>query len=61
MKTRIVLYADEGMVLTNGKSYGRCIGLAETASPDDYYEITKEEYNEILASSQDEKAGGQTV
>lgn len=50
MKKRIILYADEGKILTNGKTYRRRVCLADTVSPDDYYEITKEEYEEIKAS-----------
>ena len=44
MKTRKILYADEGMVLTNGTDYGKIIYLAETANEGDFYEITETEY-----------------
>ena len=44
MKTRIVITADEGMVLTNGEIYGKSIFLAEGTNPDDFYEITEEKY-----------------
>lgn len=44
MKSRTVLYADEGMVLTNGKDYGRVIYLAEGADASAYREISEEEY-----------------
>lgn len=47
MKQRIVIYAEEGKVLTDGKTYGKQIYLAEGVSPDSYYEITDEEYAEI--------------
>lgn len=52
MKTRVILYADEGKILTNGETYGRRVYLADTASPDDYYEITREEYEEILKAAE---------
>ena len=57
MKTRIVITADEGKILTNGEIYGKGIFLADGVSEDDFYEITEEEYAEI-ARSQEEAEGG---
>ena len=48
MKTRLVISADEGKILTNGEMYGKSIFLAESANIEDFYEITQEEYNAIL-------------
>ena len=48
MEKRVVLYADNGKVFTNGTDYGKIIYLADGVNPDDYYEITDEEYNKIL-------------
>ena len=47
MKQRIVLYAEEGKVLTNGADYGTVIYLADGVSAYSYYEITQEEYNRL--------------
>ena len=55
MKTRTVIYADEGMVLTNGEVYGTTIFLAEGENGEDYTEITKEEYEAKL--TEEEKQG----
>jgi hypothetical protein len=46
--TRIKLIASSGMILTNGTDYGREVFLADTARTEDWYEITEEEYSEIL-------------
>ena len=54
MKQRIVLYANENMVLTNGEHYGKVIFLADGVSPDRYYEITEEEYKKIVEQQQSE-------
>lgn len=44
MKTRTVIYADEGMVLTNGEIHGKQIFLEEGLDSSAFYEITEEEY-----------------
>ena len=41
------LTATEGMVLTNGEVYSKEVYLGCNDSPDNWYEITEEEYNEI--------------
>lgn len=50
MKARNVLYADEGIVLTNGTDYGTEIWLADGVSADDYYAIPLAEYEAIINS-----------
>lgn len=57
MKTRTVIYADEGKVLTDGEIYGLQIFLAEGQSADNFHEITREEYENILAAEAKEQQG----
>lgn len=45
--TRIKLTAADGMVLTDGESYGKEIFLSQNESADNWQEITEEEYIEI--------------
>ena len=45
-----ILKADDGMYLTNGETYGKTVILPESASADDWYEITEAEYTEIQES-----------
>ena len=54
MKQRITLYADSGMVLTDGEHYGTVIHLALDAEAESYHEITREEYERILAEQEQE-------
>ena len=48
MKTMITLYADEGMILTDGENFGTTMQLAENRTADGIKEITMEEYNNIV-------------
>ena len=41
---RTKLTASDGMILTNGETYGRVVYLGTGDSPDNWYEITEEEY-----------------
>ena len=45
--TSIKLIASEGMILTNGKTYGTEVYLGTGDSAENWHEITEEEYNEI--------------
>lgn len=50
--TRIKLTASDGMILTDGTNYGKEIYLADTQNPDNWYEITEEEYAEVLKAEE---------
>ena len=39
--------AEEGMILTDGDTYGKVIFLGSGRRADEFYEITEEEYNKI--------------
>ncbi len=54
MVERKVLYADEGKYLTDGEVYGKVICLSEADDRANYTEITDEEYEQIMAESEDE-------
>lgn len=44
---RKVLTADEGMILTDGYTYGRIIYLADGMNADDFHQITEAEYEAL--------------
>ena len=48
----IKLTAAEGMTLTNGEVYGKNVYLGVNDKPENWYEITDEEYNRILLESE---------
>lgn len=58
MRTRVILYADEGKVLTNGEIYGAQINLAEGLDGKDFYEITEAEHKAILKAEEERIAEG---
>ena len=52
MKSRIILEAGEGKILTDGNIYGKKIYLSDTAGKESFYEITEEEYLEITSDEE---------
>lgn len=57
---RTKLTAEDGMVLTNGEVYSKEVYLGSDDSPDNWHEITEEEYAEIqkaMETEQEESEG----
>lgn len=50
---RQILIANKGMVLTDGEIYGKKIYLSVGESADKFYEITDEQYWELMAESEE--------
>lgn len=44
-----IITADEGTVLTNGENFATVVRLGDWDSADNWHEITKEEYEAIMA------------
>ena len=53
MKSMTTLYADEGMILTDGENFGTTMQLAEGRTADGIKEISLEEYNKIVEAEAD--------
>ena len=51
---KITIFADEGMMLTDGKTFGSTISLAQGRMPDEYTEISIEEYEKRMAEQETE-------
>ena len=49
----ITIRASEGYILTDGENYAGTFSLAENKTVNDYREITKEEYEKILAENEE--------
>lgn len=48
------LIASEGFVLTNGEAYGKTVYLGKNDCPENWHEITEEEYAVITAEQKEE-------
>ena len=51
---RKIIEASKGHILTNGKIYGRVIALPIKLKEEDFYEITEEEYNQLMSEEEKE-------
>lgn len=55
--TQTIIYADDGMVLTDGEGhYGSYMRIADSKSADDYTEIALEEYEAMMAEEMTDEA-----
>ena len=54
MKTRTTLYADEGMILTDGEHFGKIVHLEIGADVSAWHEITDDEYESIVAKQEEQ-------
>ncbi len=49
------IIADEGMILTDGETYGKVIFLGAERNADDFYEITQAEYEQKMSEAENEE------
>lgn len=56
VEKQTVLKAENSKILTNGNTYGTVVYLAPEDSENNWYEITVEEYEQIMADME----GGET-
>jgi hypothetical protein len=54
MKQMITLYADSGMILKDGDTFGTTMQLADGKTADGITEITLDEYEEIMSKEEPE-------
>lgn len=52
MMGRIKMVATEGMILTNGEIYGKTVFLGNSDSPDNWWEIPMENYEEVMENEE---------
>ena len=50
--TTIRIEADEGKILTDGNTYGSIIFLGAGKTANDFWEISKEEYEKLMAEKE---------
>ena len=53
-RMKIILIADEGKMLTDGENYGSTIDLGIGRNVNEFDEISKEEYENIIAKKEAE-------
>lgn len=57
--SRIKLVATEGMIYTNGESFGRTVFLGTGDSPDNWHEIMESEYQAIMESESEDNSANE--
>lgn len=53
MTNERVITASEGHMLTNGEIYASSVRLGDWDSPDNWHEVTKEEYEKKMAEQEE--------
>lgn len=53
--SRIKKVASDGMILTNGETYGRDVFIGTGDSVDNWHEITESEYEKIMEALNNEE------
>ena len=48
MRKKVTLFADKGMVITDGENFATTVDVEIDGNIDKYYEITKEEHDAIM-------------
>ena len=50
--SRLKMVATDGMILTNGETYGTEVYLGSGDSPDNWWEISREEYEKKMEQTE---------
>lgn len=56
MRKKVTLFADKGMVITDGENFGTTVDVEINGDESKYYEITQEEYKAKMAEQKTEEA-----
>ena len=57
MRKKVTLFADKGMVITDGENFATTVDVEIDGDINKYYEITKEEHEAIMAEMRKSSEG----